>query len=271
MKLGKTVEIIEDDEILLMLLKKELERGGYDVLAAKNGDEGLAQIRDKKPDLILLDMLMPVLDGYGVLEVMRQEKLLERTAVIIISNSGQPIELEHLRTLGAVESLVKANMTPSEVLGKIDAFFGITRPSDPKTAAREYPHSGANDPETVLIIEDEEFLVDLLRYKFEERHHRVEVAMSVGRATEILAEQPISLILLDIMLPDMNGFEFLTVLKKDDRFKNIPVIIISNLGQKHDIERGLSLGAVEYIIKANVSPSEIIAHAEDVLARTKAL
>lgn len=267
MKVDRTIGIIEDDEILLLLLKKELERGGYTVLAAKNGDEGLSVIREKKPDLVLLDMLMPVLDGYAVLEAMRKESLLEKTAVIIISNSGQPVELENLKALGAIESLVKANMTPSEVLGKIDAHFGVVRLESKNAQPLSSGNSSASG--AVLIVEDEEFLIDLLKFKFQERHHAVEIAMNVGRAREILAEHTIRLILLDIMLPDVNGFEFLAELKKSDRYKDIPVMIISNLGQKHDIERGLSLGATEYIIKANVSPSEIISRAEDVLARTE--
>lgn len=117
----------------------------------------------------------------------------------------------------------------------------------------------------ILIIEDELFLIDLLKYKFEERGHLVSTAMSVAEAKDILIAEKIQLILLDIMLPDMNGFEFLTILKKSTEYKDIPVIIISNLGQKNDIEHGLALGAIEYIIKANASPTEIVKRAEEIL------
>lgn len=272
MALQHHVGIIEDDEILLGLLTRELENGGYRVTGAQNGEQGLAMIRTERPGLVLLDMLMPILDGYGVLDAMKQDGLFEQTPVIVVSNSGQPVELENLRALGAVDCLVKANMTPGEVLAKVDAFFGVKRlkpvhhTDQGQSPVHDHAESGENP--VILIIEDEAFLVDLLKYKFEERNHVVEIAMSVARATEILSQKNVRLILLDIMLPDMNGFEFLTLLKKDPKLKDIPVIITSNLGQKHDIERGLALGAVEYIIKANVSPSEIITHAEEALAKS---
>jgi len=73
------------------------------------------------------------------------------------------------------------------------------------------------------------------------------------------------LVLLDIVLPKMDGFEILESIKKDPEFKNIPIILLTNLGQKNEIEKGLSLGADEYIIKAHFTPTAVVAKVKEIL------
>ena len=84
--------IIEDEEELMELLRAKLSKEGYDVACAYDGEEGVNKINEYKPDLILLDIVMPKLDGYGVLEKMNDADI--KIPVIIISNSGQPVEIE---------------------------------------------------------------------------------------------------------------------------------------------------------------------------------
>lgn len=112
----------------------------------------------------------------------------------------------------------------------------------------------------ILIVEDEQFLADMYQLKFEQAGLKV-LQADDGRAGLLLSlkEKP-DLILLDIVLPQMNGFEMLTELKKDEQTKNIPVLIFSNLGQKDEIARGISLGADAYVVKANYTPAQLIKH-----------
>ncbi len=111
----------------------------------------------------------------------------------------------------------------------------------------------------VLIVEDDKLMVDVLNKNFTASQYKTFVVSRAEDAEKILAKEKIAVILLDIVLPDMDGFTFLKKIKADDKRKDIPVIIISNLGQRDEVTRGLAEGAADYIIKANVFPEEIVA------------
>ncbi|MCK5332386.1 response regulator transcription factor [Candidatus Parcubacteria bacterium] len=121
----KRILVIEDEEILLSLIKKKLMSKGYDVCTATNGEDGFRLIEKEKPDLILLDIIMPVLDGFEVMEKMNQtsDLSLDKIPVIIISNSGQPVEIERAMNMGIKDYLIKTDFDPDEVLAKIEKQF----------------------------------------------------------------------------------------------------------------------------------------------------
>jgi two-component system phosphate regulon response regulator PhoB/two-component system alkaline phosphatase synthesis response regulator PhoP len=110
---------------------------------------------------------------------------------------------------------------------------------------------------SILIIEDEQLLYNLLKQKLQGVGINVEGAIDGETALEKIAEHAPDLILLDLLLPGIDGFEVLKRLKGNERFKHIPVIVISNLGETKDINSIIKLGASEYIIKAESSPQEI--------------
>ena len=101
------------------LLQKKLTEEGYDISVARNGEEGLKAVRKIKPDLVLLDIIMPKIGGFEVMEEMAKDKDLKEIPIIIISNSGQPVELDRARKLGAKDWLVKTEFDPREVLDKV--------------------------------------------------------------------------------------------------------------------------------------------------------
>ena len=127
------------------------------------------------------------------------------------------------------------------------------------------------DTKKVLSIEDDAFLSSLVSGKL------IEVGFSVINAAtgadgiaKAISEQP-SLILLDIMLPDMGGFEILEKLKANPATSKIPVIILSNLGGRDEIERGVKLGASSYLIKSNILPHEVAEMVEGQIATSALL
>jgi two-component system, OmpR family, alkaline phosphatase synthesis response regulator PhoP len=115
----KKVLIVEDEKILYNLLKDKLEEVGYQVVIAVDGVEGLEKIKTEKPDLILLDIIMPRKNGLELLEDVQKDKGLKEIPVIIISNSGQPVEIEKARELGADDWLIKTEFDPNEVIEKV--------------------------------------------------------------------------------------------------------------------------------------------------------
>jgi len=110
----------------------------------------------------------------------------------------------------------------------------------------------------ILIVEDDRFLRELMARKLKMENFEVIEAEEGGEGLKKIREEKPDLVLLDLILPEMDGFEVLEQKRKDEVIKNIPVIILSNLGQKEEIDRGLQLGAKDYLVKAQFSPSEIV-------------
>lgn len=115
----KKILIIEDEEILADLLQKKLIQAGYSVLVAVDGVEGMKEVKKDIPDLILLDIIMPKMGGLEVMRELQKEKKFSKIPIIIISNSGQPVELDLAQKLGATDWLIKTDFDPQEVLNKV--------------------------------------------------------------------------------------------------------------------------------------------------------
>lgn len=111
----------------------------------------------------------------------------------------------------------------------------------------------------IILVEDDSFISGMYQTKLSSLGFTVEVIDNGESAAERLAKDPLpDLILLDIVLPKKDGFEILEELRQSERTKNIPVILLTNLGQKPDVERGIKLGADDYIIKAHYTPTEVV-------------
>lgn len=117
----KKIVVIEDETLLRELICSELEKAGYKVFSAAEGRAGLELVTQERPDMILLDLLMPEVDGYVVLEELRasEDKELAAIPVVVISNSGQLDDMEKAYTLGARSVLIKAEFNPDELVIKV--------------------------------------------------------------------------------------------------------------------------------------------------------
>lgn len=114
--------IIEDDEIISGMYKTKLEQDGYEVALVFNGIEAIERVEQENPDLILLDIVMPGLDGFSVLEDFRQNKKLT-IPIIILTNLGTDEDRQKGKQMGASDYLVKASLTPSDISAEIKKYF----------------------------------------------------------------------------------------------------------------------------------------------------
>ncbi|MCP6718397.1 MAG: response regulator [Patescibacteria group bacterium] len=120
----KKVLIIEDEDLIMDLLKKKLIQEGYEVSTAYDGEQGIEKLKNVKPDIVLLDIVMPKKSGYEVMEEMSKDPELSKIPIIVISNSGQPVELDKAKNLGAEDWLVKTEFDPKEVVEKVRRLIG---------------------------------------------------------------------------------------------------------------------------------------------------
>jgi len=121
----------------------------------------------------------------------------------------------------------------------------------------------------LLVVEDEQFLRDLLLMKFKSEGVLVTYAGNGEQALESAKKEKFDVILLDLVLPGMSGFEVLEQLKSQEESKDTPVVILSNLGQESDIKRCSDMGADGFLIKAHTSPSAIIYKVKEIVANNK--
>ena len=112
---GKTVLIIEDEEFLAKVLNDKLTKAGYAIIQVNNGAEGIQKVKADKPNLVLLDIMLPIKNGVEVLEAIRKDKTMQDTPVIIITNLESPPEEKRCKELGVLDYLIKSNMSLSEV------------------------------------------------------------------------------------------------------------------------------------------------------------
>jgi len=110
----------------------------------------------------------------------------------------------------------------------------------------------------ILIVEDDQFLRELIGQKLVSKKYRIIEAEDGEKAIKKIKKDKPNLILLDLILPGIDGFEVLAQIKTDPSLSEIPIIILSNLGQKDDIEKGLKMGANDYLIKAHFTPEEVV-------------
>lgn len=123
--MAKKILLIEDEEIIIDLLRTKLTKEGYEVFTARDGQEGLKTMKELKDlSLVLLDIIMPKMGGFEVMERMQKDKELKKIPIIVISNSGQPVELDRAQRLGAKDWLVKTEFDPQEVLNKVRKQLG---------------------------------------------------------------------------------------------------------------------------------------------------
>ena len=118
---------------------------------------------------------------------------------------------------------------------------------------------------SILLVEDDPFLTEIYKTKLKEIGYSVELAFDGEEAMRKIKEKVPDLVLLDIVLPNLDGWEILRKIKKDEDLKGLKVVILSNLGQMKEVEKGLKLGAEKYLIKARYSPSEIVAEIRKIL------
>lgn len=118
----------------------------------------------------------------------------------------------------------------------------------------------------ILLVEDDQFLVDIYSTKLKEAGFSVETSCDGEDCLKKIRENKFDLIVLDIVLPKIDGREVLKRIKEDEGLKNVPVVLLSNLGQKEEVDKDIKAGAVKYLIKAHFTPSEVANEIKKILS-----
>ena len=262
---SKQILIIEDDIFLAEVLVNKLTASGFKAEVANNGKEGLKRIKSLHPDLILLDIILPEMNGYQILEAKQADPEIKDIPVIIVSNSGQPVEVKRALTLGVKNYLIKADIDPDEAVKKVKEELSKTAAPQGAPEVATPKAQGALVGKKLLWVEDDRFLKDIITVRLSNEGCQLFHAADETEAFNLLAKETPDVVLLDILLPGSDGFEILKKLKGGKEKKKLPVILLSNLSQKADLEKGKELGAVKFLVKSTVTLDEIISQIKSVL------
>ena len=230
---GVTILVIDDEETARELLQRSLEKDGYSVALASSGAQGLELARQIKPALITLDVMMPKMDGWAVLRALKEDDDLKDIPVIMVTIVS---DKEMMFALGAVEHL--------------------TKPVDRtllRTLVEKY--AGTDSARRALIIDDDEPSRSMLRRTLEDLKWNVDEAENGAEGLEKLENFEPDLILLDLMMPVMDGFEFIDEVRKREHLRSIPIIVISAKDLTTN-DRNRLHGAVEIILEKSEQTTE---------------
>jgi len=238
-------------------LKKLLEQGGHVVLVCENADDGMALAKAHELDIVVLDITVPALNGYSFLESLTNDVVLAKVPAIVLMVGGEAdIDANKNITLGVKDYIIKSGKTSSDVATKLLPFIG-----------RESGNPLQSEGFKILVVEDDNFLRDLLARKLGQENCQFIAAIDGENALKIIDDEKPSIILLDLILPGIDGFEVLTKIKQNPVVKDVPVVILSNLGQDSDIQKAKELGADDFLIKANFSIDEVIAKIKELIGK----
>ena len=224
--------VVEDDHDLALLLRRQLESEGYQVVLAGSGEDALWLAKEEQPQLITLDMMLPDMDGFAVLEQLQDHPVTAPIPVVITSVLDKA---EQGYALGAVDYVVK----PFSEEKLVEA---VRRALSPLGEGMTY---------NVLVVDDDPDILSLMEKALSFHGYQVSTASGGREALAQVQESLPDLILLDLRMPDVDGYEVIRRLKGNDATHSIPIIVItaSSVDKEQDKVRVLGMGAAQYITK----------------------
>ena len=244
----KTILLVEDSESVIIQMKDMLEAQGYNIMVARNGNEALEQISHIVPDAMILDLMMPGVDGFEVLKCIREEDKTDHLPVIILTakyvTKG---ELAFLKNNGILQLIQKGDINKDQLLAAVSGMM-FPQPKEDKVAEIKKPRIPLSGTPVILIVEDNPDNMLTIKALLNGRCHIIEAEDGLAVVELAVLHQP-NLILMDIALPGMNGIEVLAELRKLEILHNIPVIAVSASAMKGDREDFIAYGFDDYISK----------------------
>jgi CheY-like chemotaxis protein/anti-sigma regulatory factor (Ser/Thr protein kinase) len=233
---GDCVLVIDDDLTARELIADYLRQAGFAVMTAAGGLEGLKRAKERRPIAITLDVIMPDIDGWTVLAALRGDPQLADTPVIMATIAD---EQRHGMALGAVGYLTK----PIDR----DKLVDLVR-----------RHRAPSGPTRVLVVEDDATQRDLVRMWLQPPQWAMSEAENGRVALDRLKEAAPDVIILDLMMPEMDGFQLVAALQEHPQWRRIPVVVVTGLDLSAEDRARLNSGVQSVLLKQSFKPTELI-------------
>jgi signal transduction histidine kinase/DNA-binding response OmpR family regulator len=244
----KQILIVEDSEAAIIQMKEMLTTEGFNIIVAQNGKEALEQIALKIPDAMILDLMMPEVDGFEVLKKIREREETSKLPVLILTAKFiTKEELKFLKHNHVHQLIQKGDINKSQLLTALSVMISAGMPQLPKKLKIASSPQISGDP-TILVIEDNPDNMLTIKALLNGRYKIIE-AYDGLKGIELARENRPNLILMDIALPEMNGIEVLKELRKIEFLESVKIIAVSASAMKGDREHFIACGFDDYISK----------------------
>ena len=232
-----SILIVEDDPINRILLSTCLNEEGHITRTAENGKQALEILHSERIDLVLLDLLMPEMDGFEVLKWIKARPDLRNLLVIVVSAEEDMKNIVRCIEMGANDYLPKP-CEPTLLKTRVKTILAMKR-----------FYELAPDKGNILVIDNDPLDRKVLSASLTEEGYTVATAENGRVGLQMVREKPFDTVLLDLLMPEIDGFDVLKIIKADVRIRHLPVIVISGEEDLAGITRCISIGAEDYMQK----------------------
>jgi CheY-like chemotaxis protein len=260
--------IVEDDPMISEIYQKKFSESGYEVMAAESGDQALNFARKEKVDVILLDLIMPKMDGFEVIKHLRGDGYDPDIKIIVFSNLGQKEDQDKAIKLGADGFIIKSDYTPSDLVKEVGRILNNFSEEKRNESMQAGTANGAMDQrgkKKILLVEDEEVFIEMFGEKLRQDGFEVDTANNGAWGLKEALRNPYDLIIVDMVMPAMTGDEIIEKLKMEEKTKNIPIIAISASVEKEVQDKVVGMGVEAFFIKTQIIPSELSKKVAEIL------
>jgi two-component system NtrC family sensor kinase len=240
-----TLLLIDDSATFREEFKTVLESAGYSVRTAGTGEDGLSAAAAVRPHLIIVDRMLPGIDGATVIQRLRQDIAFRNTPCVLLTAADAPGDESRTLDAGA-DAYLRKDEDVHIILARIDALLrsGVTGSSgDP----------GARNllaPKKVLAVDDSPTYLHVLAEELRSESYEVIAASSGREALQLLEVQTVDCILMDLRTPDLSGQETCQIIKRRPEWRNIPLVILTSVEESQAMVEGMNAGADDYIPKS---------------------
>ncbi len=244
----KQILIIDDDPAMRKLIGFNLRKAGYEVLEADGPGQAFEHLDKTTPDLVLCDIMMSGMDGFTFCEKVRAQEKYKALPFIFVSAKSSLQDKERAVALGADDYITKPFVL-DELLLKIKSLLKraeIYKTYGAKKVLEELTHTAKPK---ILIVDDDKVLTKLLATALEKNEFEVKIANNAFDGFNLAKEFKPDLILSDILMPEVDGFEFRNLLNADKELKTVPFVFLTSKTEEQDILKGYEFGVYDYVLK----------------------
>ncbi len=265
--------IVEDDPMISEIYQKKFADAGFEVILADSGEKVLELAKIEKVDAILLDIILPKMDGFEVIKNLRSGGYDQEIKIIVFSNMGQREDHEKALELGADGFITKSEFGPTELVKEIERllnqFQEQTRNGEKMAEGKSNDKMKENNQngKKILLIEDEEVFIEMFGDKLKQEGFEVITANNGAWGYKEAIKDKFDLFIIDMLMPAMSGIEIVEKLKLEDATKNIPIIILSASAAEEDRKKVEAMGIEGFLVKTQVTPLEVYKKVEEILKK----
>ncbi|WP_163872789.1 HAMP domain-containing protein [Rhizobium laguerreae] len=250
----KHLLLVEDNEAERLSVTALLGHDDIDITSVGSGSEALAALRQNSADCVVLDLSLPDMSGFEVLEQMRDDAEIGEVPVVVFTGRELSAEEDAALHSMARSVVVKGVESPERLLDETALFLHRVVADLPaaKQATLQELHSSDEDlvGETVLLVDDDARNIFALSSVLERRGMKVLTATTGSEAIDVINNEPsVAIVLMDIMMPGMDGYETMQVIRSEPRFRRLPIVALTAKAMKGDREKCLEAGASDYLAK----------------------